>query len=50
MSRYFNDELYHYGVIGMKWGVRKSSGYSKKEIKSDNKTAFELGRSGTIAS
>lgn len=50
MSRYFNSELCHYGVIGMKWGVRKSSGYSKKEIKSDNKTAFELGRSGTIAS
>ena len=36
MSQYNNsDELYHYGVPGMKWGVRKStsSGYKSKGIR-----------------
>lgn len=52
MSTFYapTSELYHYGVIGMKWGVRKSSGITKKEIRSDNKQAFLLGKEGTISS
>ena len=26
------NELYHYGVKGMKWGVRKDRRYTDKEI------------------
>ncbi len=52
-------ELYHYGVKGMKWGIRRyqnadgtltSAGKkrAKKEYKEDNETAFKLGRNATI--
>ena len=53
-------ELYHYGVKGQKWGVRRyqnkdgsltSAGKKKarQEYRSDNKMAFELGKNATIS-
>lgn len=53
-------EIYHYGVKGMKCGVRRyqnadgtltSAGRKKarQEYKADNKMAFELGRDATVS-
>ena len=54
-----DNELYHYGVKGMRWGVvraRQKTGSSgnltksqmKREFKEDKKKAFENGREGTV--
>ena len=52
-------ELYHYGVKGQKWGIRRYQNpdgsltaegrrRGRKEVRDDNKKAFELGKDATI--
>ena len=55
----YNNELYHYGVKGMKWGqrryqnkdgslTREGKKKAKQEYKKDNTTAYELGKMATV--
>jgi hypothetical protein len=51
-----SDYIMHYGVKGMRWGQHLfgkdytigGKTFSKKEVRADNKKAFEYGRSATI--
>lgn len=47
-----SNELYHYGVLGMKWGVHKAKGYAADRSdyirKQQNKEAFKRFKSGDI--
>lgn len=56
----YDGELYHYGIKGMKWGIRRYQNpdgsltkegkkRARKEVRDDNNEAFEKGKYATIS-
>lgn len=40
---YRNDELYHYGILGMKWGIRRYQPYSTTGPRKSGESGKEIG-------
>ena len=40
MWTYNNDELYHFGILGMKWGVRKANMYTNAYNRANNASNY----------
>ena len=49
MKVYNDEHLYHYGVLGMKWGVRKGVGSRNQAIKEYNKKYNSASRLSELA-